>query len=675
MPQNPKARSKAKATNELRLPLALQNEIEESMLDARNFDQKFKNQTRGRKEKALLSHAVKIQKTNKGPVTASTDKDEDSYKRKISKIVPAQKLEKLYETNTNFFSLLQDANLVNASDIFSSKLVKSSDTEEREIRRLEKKLGIKSSGKLTKAFAEDGLDDLLEGFEIGSKRSNLSNLLNELSSEQIKDNDNDLEFEESEYSEDCSVIDKTNKDNDDDICEINTVVEVKESDNVSNKITEAGSTQEFLNSSDQLEHAAKVDTDKYIPPHTRDKLATLSALEANKTKTEQQTRLQRQLQGLLNRHTDSGYQLKQDDPSSLKEIIQQVHVEISKKDPKSLVSRTKFMIETIMNLKNNRLKQQDVATHRECILKMKKFLVNLGKKIHVQATEAIRVNLDDIRSIAIKGMLNGLFFLSNHNFNTFHFKGKWWIVGSANMTDSQSTSTTRNTENNSVFEAFLNLAKQQKMNTDVRRSIFIVLMSSEDYIDAFERLLKLDLKEVQAREIPRENTHNPYYSLIAQRLCDYDHSFKVTFKYCLWDFLRECGEIDVGGIEMMKSISIKNSSEKIPLKRIVNLAKLFAWLITVTFTKLQSQSRLFFQHLFSNIILIQNTNKRNPQLLSKIFIITVHIPILAHGIMFFLHHFVKSGDIIKEEEKELVEWGCDVIKKAIQLSLSIDKTL
>lgn len=39
------------------------------------------------------------------------------------------------------------------------------------------------------------------------------------------------------------------------------------------------------------------------------------------------------------------------------------------------------MIETITNLKNNRLKQQNVMMNIESILKMKTFLNNLGKKI------------------------------------------------------------------------------------------------------------------------------------------------------------------------------------------------------------------------------------------------------------------------------------------------------
>lgn len=36
----------------------------------------------------------------------------------------------------------------------------------------------------------------------------------------------------------------------------------------------------------------------------------------------------------------------------------------------------------------------------------------------------------------------------------------------------------------------LELARKQRMNTDIRRNIFCVLMSSEDYLDAFEKLLR-----------------------------------------------------------------------------------------------------------------------------------------------------------------------------------------
>ena len=35
------------------------------------------------------------------------------------------------------------------------------------------------------------------------------------------------------------------------------------------------------------------------------------------------------------------------------------------------------------------------------------------------------------------------------------------------------------------------------MNTDVRRAIFMILMSSEDYLDAYAKIMKLGLKHKQ----------------------------------------------------------------------------------------------------------------------------------------------------------------------------------
>ena len=61
-------------------------------------------------------------------------------------------------------------------------------------------------------------------------------------------------------------------------------------------------------------------------------------------------------------------------------------------------------------------------------------------------------------------------------------KGKWWLVGAAwsgdplvDHTEKVSKPTPENMEN----EKLLKLARDQGMNTDIRRSIFIVLMTSE----------------------------------------------------------------------------------------------------------------------------------------------------------------------------------------------------
>lgn len=98
------------------------------------------------------------------------------------------------------------------------------------------------------------------------------------------------------------------------------------------------------------------------------------------------------------------------------------------------------------------------------------------------------------------------------------------------------------------------------MNTEVRRNIFCVIMTSEDYLDAFEKLIRfviqhagsepllgrfinlpsalcrMGLKDKQEREIVhvlmdcclQEKTFNAFYAVLAEKFCSYDRRFQVT---------------------------------------------------------------------------------------------------------------------------------------------------
>jgi nucleolar MIF4G domain-containing protein 1 len=86
----------------------------------------------------------------------------------------------------------------------------------------------------------------------------------------------------------------------------------------------------------------------------------------------------------------------------------------------------------------------------------------------VISPEALRFTLADIRSSSTKG--------------------KWWLVGSAwagnPLVDGQAEGAGGAGDKLSAKakdedEALVKLARQQGMNTDVRKSVFIVLMSSE----------------------------------------------------------------------------------------------------------------------------------------------------------------------------------------------------
>jgi hypothetical protein len=77
-------------------------------------------------------------------------------------------------------------------------------------------------------------------------------------------------------------------------------------------------------------------------------------------------------------------------------------------------------------------------------------------------------------------------------------KGQWWLSGDVSSTPGniEDVATVISKE---VVEAqkLVQLAAAQRMNTDIRRAIFCIIMSAEDYIDAFDKILRLDLSGKQ----------------------------------------------------------------------------------------------------------------------------------------------------------------------------------
>jgi hypothetical protein len=85
------------------------------------------------------------------------------------------------------------------------------------------------------------------------------------------------------------------------------------------------------------------------------------------------------------------------------------------------------------------------------------------------------------------------------------------------------------------------------------RSIFCVLCGSDDYLDCFEKLLRLPLKKTQQREIvhvlldccAQEKPYNPYYSHVALKLCEAHASFKFTFQLSYWDMFKDIDDMPI----------------------------------------------------------------------------------------------------------------------------------
>ncbi|GLB40326.1 putative protein with domain in DAP-5, eIF4G, MA-3 and other proteins [Lyophyllum shimeji] len=398
---------------------------------------------------------------------------------------------------------------------------------------------------------------------------------------------------------------------------------------------------------------------------------------------------------LLKIARNSGQQLRQDDPSALKDIIQIVHSKVSDKND-ALSSRTRFMIETLTNLKNNKLKR-NIAQNQgaESVERMKKFLAGLAKKKHVLAHEPLRVSLEDLRCAGTKG--------------------KWWIVGAAwagdPLVDRQAeVKAVKLAENADPAGDLGKLARKQGMNTDIRRSIFVVLMSSDDYVDACDRLSQLNLTEVQQREIIRvlvhccgnEKSYNPYYTLVGQQLCRTSHSYKITLQYCLWDFLRDLGETGVGGAELIKNIKdddygfdVKNVSTT----RLRNVAKAYGWWIAkdcvtlailkpVDFTSLKAQTKEFLREmLVQSFICSQRATPmiasdpravpttRNRGTIEEIFIKATRIDTLAMGLVYFMSEAFRDVPREEDEMAKLIKWANELAKDTLRTGVDIVPTL
>lgn len=274
----------------------------------------------------------------------------------------------------------------------------------------------------------------------------------------------------------------------------------------------------------------------------------------------------------------AGQSLRRDDPLALKDIVALIGPAVKEVGEANLSVRTKFLIESINDLKNNKVKTGASASAimQEHAIRIKKLLGSLNAR-KLKATEPLRIGLKDIEDS--------------------DKRGKWWLVGASwagrngdpGKRSKDEDMTNEDDELDSIIlgsddEAMTDLhaiAREHDMNTDIRRSIFIAIMSSSDYEDAHARLMKLRLSKHRQKEIAYvvmqcvgcEKQYNHYYSLVARRACG-DSRIKFAFQDSLWKFFRRLGESPWG-----EDADDGEEDETIDARRILSVAKMFGFLI------------------------------------------------------------------------------------------------
>ncbi|MCJ1471585.1 dihydrolipoamide dehydrogenase precursor [Lambiella insularis] len=364
---------------------------------------------------------------------------------------------------------------------------------------------------------------------------------------------------------------------------------------------------------------------------------------------------------------NSGPQLRQDDPSALKDIVLLLQSAVSKVGVEKISARTKFMIETMNNLKNNRMKTGIAASTitSEHTIRMKKTLGTLNMR-KLKASEPLRIGLNDIKDT--------------------DKRGKWWLLGASytgedqdqaakpsrrkgqDYASGQEKSGVIANDSNSLFQ----LARQHRMNTDIRRSIFVTIMSATDYRDAHFRLTKLGLKTSQRLEIPKvlihcagaEGLYNPFYTLIARRLCS-DHKLKMAFQFSLWDLFNSMDEEDENsGDDDQKEANLET-------RTIVNLAKMFGALVAdgglaigilknLNLVYLQPKMRIFVELFLITVILNsqqKHEDHRHEKSLIDIFLNLKAYPDMVNGVRYFLKKVISRTDVVSKEHDLVIIGG------------------
>ncbi|KPP73963.1 nucleolar MIF4G domain-containing protein 1-like [Scleropages formosus] len=249
-----------------------------------------------------------------------------------------------------------------------------------------------------------------------------------------------------------------------------------------------------------------------------------------------------------------GFSLRKDDAASLRELIADAQRQAAALGPKFRdQTRVRFMLETMLALKNNDMRKIP-GYDPEPVEKLRKLQRSLVQQSSRGGDVKLRVSLENL--LAAEQV------------------GRWWIVGSswsgAPMIEETGGRREPSTSGGQFSAKVLELARKQRMNTDIRRNIFCVIMTSEDYLDAFEKLLRLGLKDQQEREIIRvlldcclqEKVFNAFYSVLTEKFCAHDRRFQMTLQFSLWDKLKELQSLSSGSFGNLVQLLVRLLQKK-----------------------------------------------------------------------------------------------------------------
>ncbi|KAG6032887.1 hypothetical protein E4U41_007093 [Claviceps citrina] len=374
----------------------------------------------------------------------------------------------------------------------------------------------------------------------------------------------------------------------------------------------------------------------------------------------------------------AGKLLRKDDPQALKHVSNVLNNTVSKVGYSNISVRTKFMIETIQDLKNSRAKAKgmDSVIVSEHVVRMKKHLGELKSQYpRLEGLIPMGIRLKDMEDIG------------RH--------GEWWLVGASvpeyrdaaertKLVLDQAKSTLNETtidedeDMDFVLPDFPEKAKAQGLNTPSQIAIFTAIMSALDYEHAYRQFTDLRLKRDEQLEITRvlvqcvgsELHYNEYYALVGCQACTHGRT-RFSFQDRLWGMFRGLGESLFGAEgeeeETMEGERLKND------RRLRNVAQFYAALVAdgclsitilkpLELPKMNSWSSIFVEWFILSLLRACRGKKSDSgDKVERIFGPAREIPSLAAGIHWFLRKRIRHAADVGHGERKRLQ---DVLEKA-----------
>jgi nucleolar MIF4G domain-containing protein 1 len=262
-----------------------------------------------------------------------------------------------------------------------------------------------------------------------------------------------------------------------------------------------------------------------------------------------------------------GAQLRADDPIGLKTAITTLTRRSAvQSDAENAAgsTRLRFMLEALTDLRNNKSRRIQSA-NADVVKSLRHWLGTVKNSLG-----GGRAGIDLCLRVSLTDLLDA------------EKTGRWWKAGASwagkkqggiitsagDDSEGEEREPIKKQSGNPEEEKLLVLAQKMRFNTATRRNIFVVIMSSRDVDDAFERLQRMELKGKQDREVVRviseccaqEKSYNAFYSELAAMLCGYNRQYKTSIQFIFWD-------------------NFKLFEDEVAGRRTVNLARLLAHLV------------------------------------------------------------------------------------------------